>query len=107
MGHSAHATVNDIQLHFIIHLDLQQGFFQGFHGTSIVALENQVQGGLFLEHRIQVLQGHVLPGPRRQRITLTSIPLVSDLPGNPVILDHQQVIASTGHPIQALHLNWA
>ena len=60
---------------------------------------------MFLKHRIQVLQGHALPGPRRQSITLTGIPLVGNLPGNPVILYHQQIVAGARNPIQTLHLN--
>ncbi|MFC2284557.1 MAG: ABC transporter ATP-binding protein [Corynebacterium matruchotii] len=53
---------------------------------------------MFLKHRIQVLQGHALPGPRRQSITLAGIPLVGNLPGNPVILYQQQIVGGARNP---------
>src|SRR4051794_5827231 len=98
-------AVDDPQRHLVADLDPDQRVFQRLDRTGHVALEDQQQLlGLTLLHR-----GHeVLEGTAGATLgvggrTGTGFTLLGDLPGHPVVLDHQELVARTWYGGQTEH----
>ena len=97
--------VDDVDLHLVVDLDLEQRLLEGFHRTGVVALEDEVELAALLESLIQVLQRDTLLTTCLHRRTLTSVTLRSNLASHTVILNHEQVVARARNTVEALDLN--
>ena len=85
--------------HFLADVELEQGIFERLDRTGHVALDDEQQ--LFplagLERRLQVLQGDPRPPLREHRAALPGLAPLGDLPGDPVVVHHQEAVAGVGH----------
>src|SRR5580693_711353 len=107
LGDRAHAAADDPQGHFLAHVELDERVLQGLDRAGDVALDDEQQ--LFplagLERGLQVLQGDPRPPLGEHRAALPGLAPLGDLPGHPVVVDHQEVVAGTGDGGQAEHLH--
>src|SRR5699024_6714071 len=105
LGDSADTTVDHAQLDLFADVDLGQRLLARFDRTRVVALDEQVQLVGLLDHLVQVLEAHALPVRSVARFPDPRHPPVSDLPGNPVLLDDHERVTCTGHRGQSDYLH--
>src|SRR3954453_8379921 len=107
LGDRADAAVDDPQRHVVAHLDLHQRLFERLDGARVVALDDQVELTALLERRVEVLQADPLAHRRVLRVADTGLAAVGDLPGDAVLLDHEEGVAGARHRGEAHDLHGA
>src|SRR3954463_15753791 len=107
LGDRADAAVDDPQRHVVAHLDLHQRLFERLDGARVVALDDQVELTALLERRVEVLQADPLAHRRVLRVADTGLAAVGDLPGDAVLLDHEEGVAGPRHRGEAHDLHGA
>ena len=101
LGDATDAAVDDPQLDLVADLDPQQGLLERLDGAGVVALEDQVELAGLLQRGVEIVQADALAAARGQRVALARTAPVGDLPGDPVLVDDEQVVAGTGHRREA------
>src|SRR6218665_2031152 len=102
-----HTTVEDTQLHRVIHLDLEESLFQRLDGTGHITLDNEVECfdlALF-ERAGKVFEGDALASLRELCVTLRGFSLFSNLASSTVFVSDEEDITGTRDTRQTLHLN--
>src|SRR4029450_11142940 len=89
LGDPTDAAVDDPQRDVVAQLHLHQPLFERLYGARVVALDDQVELTGLLERRVEVLQANPLPHGRVLRVADAGLTPVGDLPGDAVLLDHQ------------------
>src|SRR3954467_12305432 len=107
LGDATDAAVDDPQRDVVAHLDLHQRLFERLDGARVVALDDQVELTGLLERGVEVLQADPLPHGRVLRVADAGLATVGDLPGDAVLLDHQEGVTGTRHGGQADDLDRA
>src|SRR3954463_8640810 len=107
LGDRADAAVDDPQRDVVAHLDLHQRLFERLDGARVVALDDQVELTALLERRVEVLQADPLPHRRVLRVADTGLAAVGDLPGDAVLLDHEEGVAGARNRGEAHDLHGA
>src|SRR5829696_2154909 len=107
LGDATDAAVDHPQRHVLADLDLHQRVLERLDRSGAVALEDQVEllDLALLEHPVQVVQRDAAPGAGQLRVALARLPPLGDLPGDPVLLDDEEVVAGAGHGGEAEHLH--
>ena len=97
------------RLHFLADIDLEQRVLEGLDRPGHVTLDDEQE--LFplagLERGLQVLQRDPRPPLGEHGVALACLPAFRDLPGHPVVADHQEAVARVGHRGEAEHLHRA
>src|SRR3954452_10674056 len=97
LGDPADAAVDDPQRDVVAHLDLHEGLLERLHGARVVALDDQVELTGLLQRGVEVLQADPLAHRRVLRVADAGLAPVGDLPGDAVLLDHEEGVAGTRH----------
>src|SRR5699024_45306 len=104
-----HTAVDDAQLDFLAHVDLEQRVLQCFHGTGDVALDDQVEAfHLALFERLgELLEGDPLAALGQGGGTFGRFAFIGDLPGGAVVRGDQEHVSGPWHRGQPQHLDRA
>src|SRR3712207_5977034 len=97
LGDATDAAVDDPQRDVVAHLDLHQRLFERLDGARVVALDDQVELTGLLERRVEVLQADPLAHRGVLRVADAGLAAVGDLPGDAVLLDHEEGVTGAGH----------
>ena len=105
LGDGTDTTVDDVELNFVSDVELKQSIFQGLDGTGVVTLKDEVKAAGLLKNLIQILKGDMLAGASRQGVTTPCVTTVRDLAGRAIVLNDEEVVASSGDTGKPLNLH--
>src|SRR4029453_18703490 len=103
-----HTAVDDTELNVVVSdIDLEQGVFEGFHGTGDVTLEDEVEGVdlAFSNGLVKVFQADALATLGQCGVAVGSFTLLGDLAGRTLVRRHQEGVTCTRHVGQAEDLD--
>ena len=105
LGDGTDAAVDDVELNFISDVELKQSIFQGLDGTGVVTLKDEVQAAGLLKDLVQILKGDTLAGACCQGVTTPCVTTIRNLAGSAIVLDNEEVIASSRNTGESLNLH--
>jgi len=99
--------VDDPQVDLLTHIEFEQCILEGLDRTGHVALDDQVEHSALalLQTLQQVFQGPPTTPGRQLGVALARLPGVGDLPGDAVLLHHQERVAGVGNGRETEHLH--